>query len=111
MPQQSEPTNAQLLDAAERVAKEWADKGMLIEGGWRAMAIVSGLTNAPINQLRDMRKAYMMGAQHLFSSIMVVMDPGGEATEADLRRMELIHIELEAFRKSLQETEWRPGHA
>lgn len=85
----------------EAVLKEWADKGKIIEGGWQAFVIVGGLQSASEQQLREMRRAYMLGAQHLFSSIMMVLDPETGPTESDLRRMNLIHQELEAFRRSL----------
>ncbi|HEY1900754.1 MAG TPA: hypothetical protein VGG49_13280 [Steroidobacteraceae bacterium] len=48
-----------------------------------------------------MRKAYMLGAQHLYASMIGIMDADREPTVQDLRRMELIHNELEAFRRTL----------
>jgi len=45
-----------------------------------------------------MRKAFFMGAQHLYASIMGILEPGAEPTDKDLDRMGLIHNELEAFR-------------
>ena len=42
----------------------------------------------------------MAGSQHLFSSIMNVLDPGGEPTDADYKKMDLIHAELDEFIKS-----------
>jgi len=86
---------------AERIASRWADEGKIIEGGWQAMIIVCGLKDSSPEQLREMRRAYMLGAQHLFSSIFCILDPGTEPTERDLKRMDLIHAELEMFRRSL----------
>ena len=45
----------------------------------------------------------MSGAEHLFSSIMAILDDGDEATENDLRRMELIDDEIRAWRKRKME--------
>ena len=42
-------------------------------------------------------QAFFGGAQHLFGSIMSILDPGHEPTERDMRRMDLIAHELEAF--------------
>lgn len=85
----------------DKILAEWADKGKIIEGGWMAYVATSGLESAPELQRKEMRKAYMLGAQHLFASIMGILDPGSEPTAKDLKRMDLIHNELEAFRRSL----------
>lgn len=85
----------------DKILAEWADKGKIIEGGWMAYVATSGLETAPELQRKEMRKAYMLGAQHLFASIMGILDPGSEPTEKDLKRMDLIHQELDAFRRSL----------
>jgi hypothetical protein len=44
-----------------------------------------------------MRWVFFAGAQHLFGSIMGIMDPGEEPTDADLRRMDQIDVELKTF--------------
>ena len=85
----------------DRITTEWADKGKIIEGGWVAYVATSGLASAPEIQRNEMRKSYFIGAQHLFASIMTILEPGNEATDMDLRRITLIHNELEAFRRSL----------
>lgn len=95
------PRADQVRSIADAILKEWADRGKIIEGGWRAFVVVGRLQNAPTEQLEEMRKAYMLGAQHLWASINSVLDPGEEPSERDLARMTLIDKELEAFRKSL----------
>lgn len=94
------PTD-QMSRVIDKILAEWADKGKIVEGGWAAYVATSGLETAPDIQRKEMRKAYMLGAQHLFASIMGILDPGAEPTEKDLKRMDLIHNELEAFRRSL----------
>lgn len=91
------PERQATIDA---ITKHWADKGKIIEGGWWAFHSTA-LRAAPDDQIREMRKAYMLGAQHLWASVMSVLDPGQEPTEDDLRRMTLINDELETFRRSL----------
>jgi hypothetical protein len=49
-----------------------------------------------------MRMAYMAGAQHLFASMLGMLDPEPEETPSDMRRMDLIQAELEAFAKELE---------
>lgn len=97
----SNPTADQMSRVIDKILAEWSDKGKLIEGGWWAYVATSGLETAPKLQRTEMRKAYMLGAQHLFASIMGILDPGAEPTEKDLKRMDLIHRELDAFRRSL----------
>lgn len=85
----------------ERLTKQLADDGRLIEAGWIGLRIATGLIDASPTQLSEMRKAFMAGAQHLFASIMTVLEEGDDATEADLLRMSLIAAELEAFEAEL----------
>ena len=59
--------------------------------------------DAPAVQLREMQLAFMAGAEHLFSSIMGILDPGEEPTDADLSRMDLIHKELDDWRGRISE--------
>lgn len=78
------------------LTKEWADQGKVLQGGWAAFEYLI-LQGAPDIQREEMRKAYFAGAQHLFASIMTVLDPGDEPTDQDLVRMEMISKELAAF--------------
>lgn len=86
----------------ELLSRRLADEGKLIEAGWISLRIAAVPLNAPPVQLQEMRNAFMAGAQHLFSSIMTILDPGEQETEADMRRMELIARELEEFGKELE---------
>lgn len=86
----------------EQLTKRLADEGKLIEAGWVSLRLHAVPLNASAVQLEEMRNAFMAGAQHLFASIMTMLDPGVEETPADLRRMDLIARELEAFGKELE---------
>jgi hypothetical protein len=92
----------ELAKAAEKLSRELADKGMLIEAGWLALKAVWLSPDAPAQQVKDLRWAYMAGAQHLFASLMGALDTGEEPTPADLKRMDLIAAELEAFRQEME---------
>lgn len=81
----------------ERLTKQLTDKGSLIEAGWVGMRLACDLHDAPADQLHQMRMAFFAGAQHLFGSLMTIMEEDHEPTEADLRRMSLIKDELDAF--------------
>ncbi len=76
-----------------------ANQGQLIEGGFAAFLITEHPEASP-EKIAELRYAYMGGAEHLFSSIMGILDPGdAEPTDADMRRMDLIHQELMAWRQ------------
>jgi hypothetical protein len=81
----------------ERLSRELTDNGKLIEAGWVGLRIACELEDAPAIQLEEMRNAFFAGAQHLFSSIMTILEPESEPTERDLERMELIDRELREF--------------
>lgn len=75
------------------------NQGALIEMGFAAfMATVA--KDCPPSDAPRLRQVYFAGAQHLFASIMQILDPGEDATEADLARMGAIASELEAWADS-----------
>lgn len=81
----------------DRLARELTDQGRLIEAGWIGLRLAAIPLNAPDVQLAEMRNAFFAGAQHLFGSIMGILDPGEEPTDADMNRMDLIDKELRGF--------------
>jgi hypothetical protein len=90
-------TPAVSRETLEKLTASLTDQGLLIEAGFsgfRALCISEG---APEQQLHDLRIAFFAGAQHLFSSIMTVLDPEDEPTAQDLGRMNKIHEELQRF--------------
>lgn len=89
----------------ERLTRELAESGKLIEAGWLSMRVACDLHDAPAGQLEDMRMAFFAGAQHLFGSLTSgegVLDPGADETEGDLRRFDLIDTELKEFIKAFE---------
>jgi hypothetical protein len=86
----------------ERLSRELTDQGKLIEAGWVAMRLGFVPLDAPADQLHEMRLAFFAGAQHLFSSIMTILEPDAEPTDKDLARMDLIDKELRAFIKDFE---------
>jgi hypothetical protein len=83
----------------EQLSRDLTDQGKLIEAGWIGFrfSVFTGEAPPPA-QLEEMRNVFFAGAQHLFSSIITILDPGDiEPTEADLQRMDLIATEIKAF--------------
>jgi hypothetical protein len=83
----------------EKLTKDLTDKGLLIEAGFVSLRHTAMAKDAPAEQVDEMRIAFFAGAQHLFGSIMSILDPGEEPTLADLQRMDLIQRELDRFIK------------
>jgi hypothetical protein len=107
----TQPTREQVRKMADEMSKRLADEGRLIEAGWTIMRKMIPPT-ASEEQIRDMRIAYMCGAQHLFSCIIGILDPGSEVTASDMRRMDLINNELASFEKEMALRYGKPeGHA
>jgi hypothetical protein len=97
-------SKAKLIEqAASDLTKEFTDRGKLVEAGFAAFREYVIAKDAPPLQVSEMRLAFMAGAEHVFSSIMNILDPGEEPTEADLRRMDLIHKEIDEWRVKLSE--------
>jgi hypothetical protein len=84
-------------EVIDKLTQEMVDRGLLIESGWVALRLMTLPKDTPQAQLDDMRNAFFAGAQHLFGSIMSMLDPEDEPTDSDLRRMDQIRTELEKF--------------
>ena len=84
-------------EATDQITKAAVDGGRLIEAGFLAMLAATYPTGVGSQQRDDLRMAFFGGAQHLLGAMTSVMDPGADITDADMRRMELIHRELAEF--------------
>ncbi len=81
----------------EAVTKRFVDEGRLIEAGWASFELMVLPADASEVQKVEMRMAFFSGAQHLFGSILTMLEPGPDETPTDLRRMDLIDRELAGF--------------
>jgi len=88
---------------ATELTVELADKGKLIEAGFVAFATLVIPKDAPDIQFSEMQLAFMAGAEHVWSSVMAMLDFGEEPTDADLHRMNLIQREIDEWRGVLSE--------
>jgi hypothetical protein len=84
-------------DFLVKLSRELVDKGKLIEAGWISLRLAAISPEAEAVQLNEMPMAFFAGAQHLFGSIMSIMDEDREPTDADMNRMSLISDELDTF--------------
>lgn len=83
---------------AAELTKKLTDEGKLIEAGFVAFRQLMINPEADAMQVDEMRLAFMAGAEHVFHSMISVLDEGEEPTEQDLQRMDNIHTELMAWR-------------
>ena len=79
------------------LSRKLTDEGKLIEAGFVGLRIAAIPMDAPEIQVTEIRNAFFAGALHLFASIMDIMDKDREPTENDMKRMDLINKELQAF--------------
>lgn len=91
------PRDPRVVAAARKVAQQFADKGIVIQGGFIAYCLANQITNEAA-RLRA-KDAYYAGAENLFMTIMGTLDPGTEATPLDLMRMDGICQELTTWQK------------
>ena len=96
-------------EVVDRICKQFVDEGKLVEAGWQSLWLTSVPEDTPKVQLDEMRMAFFAGAQHLFGSIMSILEPDAEPTEKDLQRMDLIHRELERFIEEFKLRHSKPG--
>lgn len=92
---------------AEALLAELADRGQIVEGGWKAFELLTGLKGLPEGGRSECRDIFFSGAQHVFGCIVGMLDEGKDATEKDLDRMAKLHAELQAFAEELKTR--RPG--
>lgn len=85
---------------AKAIADNWADKGKVMAGGWAAYRYLF-LKDVPEDQQEQLRRAFFLGAEHLFSTVMLCLDPENEPTDRDMARLAALHQELEAFKLEL----------
>lgn len=81
----------------DRVTRLFTERGEIIDAGWHGYRLAVMSPDAPQVQLDECRMAFFAGCQHLFSSMMSVLDPSDEPTESDLRMLANIHAELKSF--------------
>jgi hypothetical protein len=91
-------------ELVDRITKTMADKGMIVEGGWRAYVVMkTQYQTRPVLITKEMRDAYFLGAQHLFASIFKILEPGQEPSDRDMKRLDDIDKELKAFIREYQQ--------
>lgn len=74
-----------------------------IEIAWKTYDAQVLPKDAPAIQRKECKRAFFAGAQGLLGTILGFLEPGTDATEADLRRMDLVEEELDQFARDVLE--------
>lgn len=83
--------------AVAMITKDLIDRKRIIQVGFDGFNKACIPVTASAQQVYDMRMAFFAGAQHLFGSIISMLDEGTEATAEDVRRMDALRSELDEF--------------
>lgn len=73
----------------------------LIARGWERYRQMVVPRDASEVQVKETRQAFYAGASVLFTTLVNALEPGQEATDADLRKMNDIQAEIDAFGQEL----------
>jgi hypothetical protein len=95
-------TDPRIRKVVDEVSKKLVDEGLIIEAGFVGYRRFVLHADAPQIQIDETRWAFFAGAQHLFASIMSVMDSDKEPTAKDMQRMDQIHAELQTFARQIE---------
>lgn len=99
-----------VAELSAKLTRSAADSGNVVFLGFVSMVAVMFPRAAEDDALLDtLRVAYYNGAQHLFASIMSVMDSDREPTPGDMERMSKINDELYVFVKEMELRTARAG--
>lgn len=90
----------QLTEVINQILRDQTDRKDLIETIWLLYAKSIGIPSGGIPWI-ECRRAFFVGALTLFESINMIIEPGSEITDKDLRRMDLIDQELNRFRQEI----------
>ena len=71
--------------------------GRLVEAGFDALRSLVIPSHASPSQVSAMRIAFFSGASLVFGALMVELDDGEEAADADMQRMSALQAELSKF--------------
>lgn len=72
-----------------------------IEKSWESYRKLVVPADASETQVRETRQAFYAGASIIFTGMIHIMDGGDEPTDADMKRMMDIQLEIDAFGQQL----------
>lgn len=89
-----------LQAAIDKLLREQSDTTNMIETLWLMFAASVDIPPGGV-QWVESRRCFFMGAAVLFEAIMRIFEPGEDATDADISRMDRIAQELVRYQQDL----------
>ena len=86
--------------AITRVLREQRGQGNMIETLWQLFAAHVAVPPGGVQWIES-RRCFFAGASTLFEAVLLILEPGTEATEADLATMDAIATELTRYAEDL----------
>jgi hypothetical protein len=83
--------------AGVHLTEQLLERKQLLVGGFAAYCMNHGVKPGD-QRIPAMFDVYMSGAEHLWSSILVLLDEDNEPTDEDVRRMDVIANEIDEWR-------------
>lgn len=105
-PETKDLTDEDLDELLKNLSQKYADRGQIIEAGWRGFVALFRRPTAPENSGAEevMRFAFYAGAHHLFTSMLAMFPPtGGDVTDDDKRRFDALQEEVSDFAEIMKE--------
>lgn len=99
--------NRQLHD---ELIKRLSDQGKVIEAAFPGLRLGEHPLiphGATADEIENAKLIFMAGAQHVWASMMCMLDPGEEPTARDVLRMALIDAELGDWTERLKLRVWK----
>ncbi len=90
----------ELRATAERIARDLADRGLIVDSGWVMFRLLTLDPHMPPSEVDRCREAFFTGALHMFGELM--------SEKARMPRLENIADELEKFQNTLRLKYGRP---
>lgn len=91
-------THDEKLATHDALTEGLVDRGMLIEAGFAIYTASFISAEVSPSEVRGRRDAFFLGAQHVFASLLAIVNDGlEEATSTGMLRMNQIESELEEF--------------
>lgn len=86
---------------AEQLTKKYASEGRLIEAGWQTYRVLC-LRSAVNDSCGDLKEAFQAGAEHVFASMVNMLEADEEVTDNDLKRMDHLQAEVELIQRAFR---------
>ena len=90
-----------LADLVQKIQQRLIDEGRPIAAGWQIYRLVL-LKLGPHETNAVAEDAFLAGCEYTFTTMIGMLEEGREPTEADFRRLDQIHAEIEQIQARMK---------